>query len=86
MLNSELLHMVHSMQATIEDLTRAVRADEKDLDDCKSLIKAYHEYAMGFNHVAGIDALRELYDLSVDAARLCANETMILKHRALEED
>jgi len=74
------------MQATIEALTRSVKAQEKYIEDCQSLIKAYHEYALGFNHVAGLEALRELYDLSVDAARLCANVTMVLKHKALEEE
>ncbi len=84
--NNELYALAQSMQANIEALTRAVQAQEKDLEDCQSLINAYHEYALGFNATASLEALRDLYVLSVDAARLCANETMILKHKALEED
>ncbi len=83
---NELYALAQEMQTTITNLTRAVQSQERDLQDCQSLIKAYHEYAMGFNHVAGLEALRDLYALSVAASRLCADETIILKYKAPEED
>ncbi|MBA2397000.1 MAG: hypothetical protein H0V70_30125 [Ktedonobacteraceae bacterium] len=58
---------------------------QQELKQYRDLICAYDEWAKSFVPVAGIDALRTLHDLSVDAARLCADETLVLHHPALEE-